>query len=590
MSKIKFYQRFVYGLLIIGLTLLSGCSPEYTRSTSPASDWSRGLLLGASDIKQPVALQIDAEGNAHLVWHETPDGDQEKFHYVRLDRQGQVTLDKLSSVPQPNPRRQQLLVDQMDRLHLAWLSRTGSTQKLYHTLIDQEGQLVEPTRISQEENVSDFQMYISGEGKISFIWSGKQEDAPPAIFQTALGADAPPVTLVDEGSDPAVLVDRAGTTHLTWLYDSGYSSRDVYYTTLREKERLSSLEGKKVSNFDYATSATYHGPVIGADDQHIYILWSIQNMGGGLRPNEAFAHYISFQKRDPTFTSPRILNLPTATRPDYEEYKSPYGISQLAPLPAEFYRSDFANAPSTVQHQASELPVTISLMVESASKSSMQTAMVILSEGEIRGYQMANRTTNASILSTLATDVDGNLHLAWLDAGGFNNYKVYYSTTAPKARDWLDRTTSSDVTEGAINLVWGILSGIGLSLIAMMWNVIPAVWLVVFYLFSREEQLDQLAAKISLVVAIVLYIASKLLFMPGLLAAGTPLLYQVPREMRQALFLAVPILILIVAIAMIYIYLRRTEEPSLFKAYVAFALTDGLLTAVLYAPRFFNPD
>ncbi len=588
MSTTKTYRRFAYALLIIVLTLLSGCRPEYTRSASPSSDWSRGLLLGTSDIKQPVALQADAQGNVHLLWHETPAGGQERLHYIQLNKQGRVTLDKPLNIPHLKPRRQQLLVDQTNRLHLAWLSRTGSTQKLYHTLIDKEGQLAEPTAISREEDVSSFQMYVSGEGNISFVWSGKDEKNPSAIFQTSLETAEVPTQIVEEGIDPAVVVDRTGLTHLTWLYDSSYSNRDVYYATLEEDQRFP-LEGKRVSKFDYASSATYYGPIIGTDDQHIYILWSIQNMGGGLRPAEAFVYYVSFQKGTSEFLSPRLLKLPTTTRPDYTDHQSPYTISRLAILPSQFHTSDFTNAPATVQHQASELPITLSLIVESASKRSTQIAMVVLAEGELQGYQMANRTTNASILSTLAADPDGNLHLAWLDVGGYNNYKVHYATTAPEASAWLDRTTVSDVMDEAINLIWGMLSGIGLSLIAMMWNIIPAIWLVVFYLFSREEQLDRLAGQISLVVAIVLYVASKILFMPGLLAAGTPLLYQVPAEMRQALFLAVPILILLLAIAAIYVYWRRTEEPSLFKAYAIFAITDGLLTAVLYAPRFFNP-
>ncbi|MCP4542836.1 MAG: hypothetical protein GY832_37420 [Chloroflexi bacterium] len=38
-----------------------------------------------------------------------------------------------------------------------------------------------------------------------------------------------------------------------------------------------------------------------------------------------------------------------------------------------------------------------------------------------------------------------------------------------------------------------------------------------------------------------------------------------------------------------YLYARRSERATIFKAYFVFALTDGLLTIVLYALQFFNP-
>jgi hypothetical protein len=51
---------------------------------------------------------------------------------------------------------------------------------------------------------------------------------------------------------------------------------------------------------------------------------------------------------------------------------------------------------------------------------------------------------------------------------------------------------------------------------------------------------------------------------------------------------AVPILILLLALVPIFVYARRAEEPTMFKAYLFFALTEILLTAALYGPRFFS--
>jgi len=141
---------------------------------------------------------------------------------------------------------------------------------------------------------------------------------------------------------------------------------------------------------------------------------------------------------------------------------------------------------------------------------------------------------------------------------------------------------------GAADLLWGIISGIGLLPIVAIWNFPPLMWVVLFYIFSGREYLEQIGAKIGLLVSIVIYVAAKLLLLPGL-SAGTPFIYQLPRELASTVATAIPVLIFISALGAIYLYARRSERATLFKAYLVFAFTDGLLTVVLYAPGFFNP-
>jgi hypothetical protein len=361
--------------------------------------------------------------------------------------------------------------------------------------------------------------------------------------------------------------------------------RDLKYAALVGTQ-LDPPSGVHLTTIEYAESATYHGPVIGTDGERIYVLWSVQNMGGGLTPTAAFSYYVSFQKGNPRTLGARTLALPSNPRPDYSDHESPFGYSELAP-PA-ILGTDFVNAPDAVQGQETELPFSVSLMLESASKSFMQLAMVVLSDGEPVGYQLVNTTPNASVLSTLVADGDGDLHLAWLDVAGFARYKVYYATTAPGAREWLDRITATDIAQRAAGLAFGVLSGLAIAFLSLTWNVLPVLTIILFYFIGREERLDRLTPKIGLVLAVVLYLATKAYFIPGLLTAGTPFLYAVPPGARTLLMAAVPTLVLLFALASIYVYVRRSEDPTLFKAYLFFALTDGLLTAALYGPRFFS--
>jgi hypothetical protein len=583
----KIQQVLRIAPLVILALLLSGCSVESDRTDKPSEDWSRGLFLGTTIIKQPVALQVDANEQAHLIWCGSVADEGDTLHYVRLNEQGQIVINEPLAIDAPHARHPQLLVDRENQLHLAWLSRVEGQDILYHALIDPNGQPTTPIPLSRaEENVSSFQMYLSAEGKIAFIWSSQLEDEPEGIFHFALHDTSPPTLLIPQGIDPFVLVDESGTTHLTWLYERGYLSRDLYYATL-EGTQIAPGGGQKLGDFEFAESAIYRGPVIGADSHHIYVIWTIQNLGGGLTPTAAFAYYVSFEPGKPALVNPRTIGLPPDAMPSYTDHTSPYGYSELA-LVAPGYSSDFVNAPTTVQRQESELPVAFSLMVQSTAESMMQLAMAVLSEGELVGYQLASDTSSASVLSTMVADADASLHLAWLDTAGFRQYDVYYASTAPQVKAWLDRTSPDDVVLRVAHLIWGIVSGIGLVPIVAIWNLPPIIWLILFYMVSGQEELDQIGAKLGMLVTIIIYVASKLLFLPGL-SAGTPFLYQVSSGTTATLTTAVPVAMLILALGAIYLYARRSDRASIFKAYLIFAIADGLLTIVLYAPQLFNP-
>jgi hypothetical protein len=585
------FLRILLVILAVSLPFLGGCSDSaYERSDKPDGDWSRGLLLGESNIKQPAAFAVDTGRHVHMAWTERLSEQQEGVHYAQLSPQGQVSVDRTLPIDLPAPRRPQLLVDRNNRLHLVLLSRTDDTQRLYHVLLDANGQTGDPTLLSEEEEeVNSFHTFLSATGEMAFLWESQPEAGQPGIYHAVLQNNAivSRSLLVPGGIDPAILVDRDGTTHLTWLFPTGFTARGVYYATL-EGTQLHPPEGQQLTSFEYAESATYHGPVMGADTERLYVMWSVENLGGGLTPTASFGYYVSFPPGEPQLSRARTLRLPPDVRPDYVAHASPYGYDELAPLSPGVYSTDFVNVPDTVQRQETELPVTLSLKIESASKAFIQLAMVVFSGGEPVGYQLINNTPNASVLSSITADADADLHLTWLDVGGFGRYKVYYATTAPQAREWLDRTTPGDVARGGAGLTFGILSGLGLAFLGLTWNVLPLLSIILFYIIGREEHLDLLTPKIGLGVAIFLYIASKAYFIPGLLTAGTPFLYAVPPDMRMVLMYAVPVLILLLALASIYVYTRRAEEPTMFKAYLFFALTELLLTAVLYGPRFFS--
>jgi hypothetical protein len=540
---------------------------------------------------------VDANRHAHLVWID--EGRPSRLRYAHLDEQAQVLLNAQASIDLPSPRKPQLLVDPEDQVHLAFLSRSGGMQRLYHATVSPDGQWSTPLLISGPDgNVDSFQMYLAPEERVAFVWAGELDDGTTGIVHAALplgDSAVQPVTLVQSAIDPYILVDSTGNVHLAWMVEKALTARDLYYAELKGASpqlELVPAGGIKLTDFVFPEGGTYDGPVLGVDTHNVYVLWSVQHLGGGLTPTSAFSFYVTFDLGAHTqgvaaIASPHTLGLPSEARPVYEDHNSPYGFTKLAFLPDKVVGpSDFANTPATVSDQRDELPVQLSLLTQSRSESQIQLATAVLAGGELVGYQLASQTETASLTPSIVAGPDG-LHSAWIDTAGFKVFTVYYASTAPEARRWLDRTSTSDMVMGAANLVFGVFSGLGLLPIAGIWAFPALVWVVLFFIVTGQEEMARTPTKIGFALAVVIYVGMKILLLPGLFA-GTPFLHQVPPGWATALGLAVPALILLVALAAVYIYGRRAERATIFKAYLVFALTDVVLTLILYSPGFFG--
>jgi hypothetical protein len=99
--------------------------------------------------------------------------------------------------------------------------------------------------------------------------------------------------------------------------------------------------------------------------------------------------------------------------------------------------------------------------------------------------------------------------------------------------------------------------------------------------------MDRRPTRIGFAVAVLIYIGMKVLLLSGLFAS-TPFMQQVPPRLATPLGIAVPVLIMAVALLVVYLYTRRAERATIFKAILILVGVDVTLTLVLYAPGFFG--
>jgi len=652
----------LFFILSAMLLILSGCDATSDRSDKPSPDWSRGLRIGVASINQPVALQVDPVkmgGHAHLVWYTRMNGEWrmedevsklrpepacpelalsevEGLHYIQLDDQAKVVMERDLDIPLSDPHKPQLLLDKRGNMHLALLAREDGVKNLFHFLLGYDGEVLsEPTRLSppsippSEGEVESYQICLGQEGRIEVFWSAEE-----GIYYLCLDERgvviSPPTLIVPQGTNPSAQVDSSGTIHLTWLQEPSSQVKELYYAAFKPQQAEDSIKGTKLTQFSKVVSAILRGPVLGLDMEYAYVFWSLEQRSG-LEPGTARSYYVSFplgqlsasenqfsaSESPPTgqaYLSPTPIRIPNR-EPVYTPSQGEYNYRQLA-YPLEKWASDFVATPSVVEGQRgesanqriSELAVMFNVKVGFGRKAyldeskmaaqqempvrpgfkpKIQLVMAIFTKGKMKGYQVVAKTDSASLRPNLQVDAASDLHLAWLDTAGFRQYDVYYASTSPEAKAWLDRTSPQDILLKAVELAWRMLSGVALLPLVGFWIIPPLIWVVLFYIFVGEEELELRRVKVALGIAIALYMGAKLVLLPNFLLY-VPFLDQVPPHLSSALILGVPLIILALALAAMYAYTRRTERATLFLALFVFALTDALLSLAVYASSFFG--
>jgi hypothetical protein len=104
------------------------------------------------------------------------------------------------------------------------------------------------------------------------------------------------------------------------------------------------------------------------------------------------------------------------------------------------------------------------------------------------------------------------------------------------------------------------------------------------YAFIRaEDGLDRLGSRIMLGIGALMYIGSKLVFRPDWFTA-LPLPRGTPTGLADAIVYAAPLLITAVAILVTWLFVRRRAYASLLPTFGVLALSDALLTLLVYVP------
>jgi hypothetical protein len=215
-----------------------------------------------------------------------------------------------------------------------------------------------------------------------------------------------------------------------------------------------------------------------------------------------------------------------------------------------------------------------------------QIVNLVFADGGLLGYQVACNTTHWSRLSNLVVDRDGDLHLSWVDGLEPGPSAVYYATTARAVRERVDGVTRDDLLFAALNAAFGAVFGVSALPLAIAWVLPALIWAFLADRFLGRQGVVGTKGYAALILAVVIYEASKLYFSAALLAyvpfsASVPFL---PAGLHASLRALVPLAIAGVAALGAWVALRRSETRSLLAVSSVFMLIDVFLTLIVYGP------
>jgi hypothetical protein len=369
------------------------------------------------------------------------------------------------------------------------------------------------------------------------------------------------------------------------------SAEKILYATL-DPASLQVSEPTVMASFPMGTGLALYPPEVALETGWVYVIWSLEQRGGGLTPGTAETLYQAFPIGQPQRHSGGPVYLPALAKPEYQAASGAFNYAHLYPLASRNGGAVILRSPSdyvymqyAVPGQRDEAALFVSSSMALPRRTGkIQIAFALLDDGRVKGYEVAVRTLSGSLRPAVAVDDEGAFHLACLGVGGFGTYEVLYASTLPAVRAVLNRMTGADVMALLLGKTWSAASALSFFPMLVIWLFLPFAWLVGFYLARPDADLNTRPGRVGLIVAIVLYLFSKLFMLPAFLWYA-PFLDVVPPRYEWVVLFGFPALLLGLGVLAMRAYIRRSERKVVMFAFAIFAATDAILSLIFYMPN-----
>jgi hypothetical protein len=376
--------------------------------------------------------------------------------------------------------------------------------------------------------------------------------------------------VIPEGHSLLVQVDNGGRLHLVWQQETRINTRSVHYAALDpEKGELSDPE--EITEILLNDRLQLEDVAFGLSEDTGYVLWSEYDEGF----DRYLFPYASFSLDAPQQKQVSLWHLKAGD--------GPTAISSLegqyTPLPVAI-----GERVTGLGQNLAHYLISNESAIASGEDLELQIALItvgtvgieqdeIQDENEI-GEQIITASPRASMKPVLAIDDRSYYHLAWLETGGFGQYRLIYASTAPEVLEEYNALTLWDVLDIAFSKLFRFsLLVVAVILTFIVWAIIPLLGLVVYHLVTSEETLDTVRSRVVLVTVLAVEVALTLALPPRI--AGM-------EAILPTLRWGVPPVTAVVAGVVTASVMRRRGDIHLFATFFLFTILNNVLQMALF--------
>ena len=570
-TRVRKHSRWIVlgGLLaaVVALRTLAASSSPAKMTPTASKEWSRGQFIGHTPIKQPAALQPAPGGGVFLVWPNL-DGRLELAH---VGADGQVLLDRVLPVETQKARAPQLQIDPAGYLHLLWREQAGSRAGVRYVRLEADG-----IPVSQPRTLSDRADRILGaprlaqdaQNRIHALWANDD-----GIHWTVLDGEGSTIRepgLVFPGGHSLLLrTDDSGRMHLAWQQKTGLNTSQVYYAAL-DSETGSTGDPEEIVEIVLNDRMQLDDIAFGLSQGTGHVLWSEYDEGF----DRYLFKYALFSLGTPSQKQTGLWHLLAGD--------GPMAISmpdrQLTPLPVALSERVMGMEPDA-ENELTHYLIRNESAVASGDELQLQISLISVGAGQARAKeQIVTASSRASMKPVLAVDAasggGSRSHLAWLETGGFGQYRLVYASTAPGVLAEYNALTVWDVLDIVLSKLFRLsLVVVTVVLTFIMWAIIPLLGLVVFHLVTSEEMLE--TTRSWAVLAAVLVVEVILTFALPPRIAGIENILPVLRW-------GIPAVATVIVAVLTANVVRRRDDAHLFGTFLLFTTSNSLLQMALY--------
>ena len=564
--------------LLASMLFLSSCSASDLPLWPNARGWSRAPRIAVNAIGDPVPMTLDAEGHLYFLLVDVQE-DRLVPRVLGMNREGETVLDVSLSTTLTQPNTPAIVWDG-ELLQLFWISN----QMLYQTAMTVSGEVSQgPVVISADIKTGDFDVALSPHGDLAVWFSGPRREA--GVYAANL-EDGSVLALDNLGTRPQLAYGQDNTLHAIWAhYPPGLEESGIYYGAYPEGA-VSPGQETRIVELGLGISNLLEGPQLGLSSDTVYVFWTERIMTG-MQSGSVRSTYLDFPAGQPDQVGDEVLlRAPQAYELPYEVWTrgSIEAGDRFALDQPGFSRTGAITAMMPSISSSSEIAVAFNVKADYLRrKSEIQIGLLFL-DPVPTSYQLVSFTATGSQSAFLFQD-GGELYLTWLEKTNRATYEVYFSSTAEDISTVFNAVESSDVWAIVGQSLFGLLSGMLLLPMGLIWFVFP-ILVVAAGSFLRGDSSNFWSplSMINLLLAMGAYWASKLMILPGIrtyvpFSAWIPV---VPAAWRLPLQIGVPAFITLLAIVSAYQFTRHREQQSLLFFMLIYGAIDTILTLGVY--------